>query len=290
VTAVAHEDRRETTAVLSFDVDAEAPILAIGAEHRDNAMAMTHQAFDPLVGGPRILRLLAEYELPATFFVPGVTALRHPQTVADIVEAGHEIGHHSHRHVSALGLAPVEQRRDFEAALEALEALGVAPAGHRAAMWEATWETPALVAEYGLEYDSSLMDADVPYVLETARGAIAEVPPHWSLDDWEQYAFLPRPNLGSSIESPRKVLELWISELDAMRRHGCLFVLTCHPFLSGRPHRIEVLRRLIEHALEAGDVEFLEARQVARKAAEAKDTPHRRLEAVELEPGLYPAD
>ncbi len=27
-----------------------------------------------------------------------------------------------------------------------------------------------------------------------------------------------------------------------MRRHDCLFVLTCHPFLSGRPHRVEALR------------------------------------------------
>ena len=53
-----------------------------------------------------------------------------------------------------------------------------------------------------------------------------------------------------------------------MRRHGCLFVLTCHPFLSGRPHRVEVLRGLIEHALAAGDVEFGLCRDVARRARE----------------------
>ncbi|HEX3977710.1 MAG TPA: hypothetical protein VHW96_15695 [Solirubrobacteraceae bacterium] len=49
--------------------------------------------------------------------------------------------------------------------------------GHRAAMWEASWRTPGLVAEYGLAYDSSLMDSDTPYVLETDEGAIAELPP-----------------------------------------------------------------------------------------------------------------
>ena len=107
------------------------------------------------------------------------------------------------------------------------------------------------MAEYGLAYDSSLMDSDRPYRLRR-RGdrTIAELPPHWSLDDWEQYAFLPRPDIGSVIESPRKVLEIWTAELDAMRRHGCLFMLTCHPFLSGRPSRVEALRALIEHALE----------------------------------------
>ena len=69
-----------TTAVLSFDVDAESAILAVGRRYADHAMAMTHQAFGPRVGVPRILALLAEYELPATFFIPGLTAERYPQT------------------------------------------------------------------------------------------------------------------------------------------------------------------------------------------------------------------
>ena len=84
------------------------------------------------------------------------------------------------------------------------------------------------------------------------------------------------------------MLDLWISELDAMRRYGCLFVLTCHPFLSGRPHRVEVLRTLIEHALATGDVEFATCRDVARRAREDPDLDRRLLTPVEIEPGLYP--
>jgi peptidoglycan/xylan/chitin deacetylase (PgdA/CDA1 family) len=269
-------------AVLSFDVDGEAPILAMGEEHRANAMAMTHQAFGPRVGVPRILRLLDEYEIRATFFVPGVTALRHPAAVAAIVEAGHEVGHHSHRHVSAIDLDPAAERRDFEEALRALDSLGVRPAGHRAAMWEASWRTPELVAEHGLSYDSSLMDADTPYVIQTARGPIAEVPPHWSLDDWEQYAFLPRPEIGARIESPPRVAEMWVHELGAMARHGALFVLTCHPFLSGRAGRIEALRTVIEAALERGDVEFRTCAEVAREALDDPAAERRTLEPPEL--------
>src|ERR1700748_58040 len=87
-------------AVLSFDVDAESAILAAGRRYADHAMVMTHQAFGPRVGVPRILALLAEYGLPATFFVPGLTAERYPQTVADILEAGHEVAHHSWSHRS----------------------------------------------------------------------------------------------------------------------------------------------------------------------------------------------
>jgi len=249
---------------------------------------MTHQAYGPLVGVPRLLDLLDEYGLPATFFVPGLTADRYPETVEQIAVAGHEIGHHSYSHRSAVDLSEAEERADFERALAALERVGVKPSGHRSALWEASWNTPGLVAEYGLDYDSTLMDDDKPYLLETPKGTIVELPPHWSLDDWEQYAYLPRPPFRSPIESPQKVLDLWISELDAMRRHGCLFVLTCHPFLSGRPHRVEVLRRLIEHALETKDVEFVDGQEAARRARNDDELPARRLEPVVVDENVYP--
>src|SRR4051795_5781767 len=197
-------------AVLSFDVDAESPILAAGRGYAGHAMAMTHQAFGPRVGVPRLLALLADYQLRATFFVPGLTAERYPETVERIVAAGHEIGHHSHSHRSAVDLGEAGEREDFERALAALDAVGVTPRGHRAALWEASWRTPALVAEHGLAYDSSLMDADTPYRLATPPGTITAPPPHLGPDDWEQYAFLPRPNIGGIIQSPLAVADMWI--------------------------------------------------------------------------------
>ena len=279
---------RAAVAVLSFDVDAESPILAHGRRHADNAGVMTHQAYGPLVGVPRILTLLQEYGLGATFFVPGLTAERYPAVVERIVAAGHEIGHHSYAHSSPVGMSEADERADFERALAALERVGVRPRGYRAASWEPAWRTPALVAEYGLTYDSSLMDDDRPYVLETGAGAIAELPVHWGLDDWEQYAYLPDPEIGGTIERPVSVLELWRSELDAMRRHGCLFVLTMHPFLTGRPSRLEALRALVEHALDCGDVEFATGDEVARRVLADPRADRRPLRPVEVEPGLYP--
>jgi peptidoglycan-N-acetylglucosamine deacetylase len=271
-------------ACLTFDVDAEAPILAESGRYARNLGVMSHQAYGPLVGVPRILDLLREYSLPATFFVPGWTADRYPQTVEAILAAGHEVGHHSYAHFSPFEQDEEEERADFERALASLRAVGAEPVGFRCPSWEPGWRTPALVAEHGLQYDSSLMDSDKPYVLETGAGEIVELPVHWALDDWEQYAYIPDPPFRSAIESPQKVLDLWLSELDAMRRHDCLFVLTCHPFLSGRPHRVEVLRTLIEHAVAAGDVEFKACHEVA-----AMDWPDRRsLVPVEVDPLVYP--
>ncbi len=275
-------------AVLSFDVDAESAILAEGRRYADQAMVMTHQAFGPRTGVPRLLALLADYGLRATFFIPGLTADRYPETVERVLAAGHEVGHHSYSHRSPVDLGADEERADFERALAALRKAGAEPRGHRAAMWEASWLTPKLVAEHGMRYDSSLMDADVPYLLDTGAGEIAELPPHWSLDDWEQYAFLPRPNIGANVRSPLTVADAWIHELDAMRRHGALFMLTCHPFLSGRAGRIEALRRVIEAGLERGDVQFCTCLEVADRVREADGAERRMLSPVQVDAELYP--
>ena len=273
-------------AVLSFDVDAESVVLAEDPRHVANAMLMSHQAYGPTVGVPRILDLLAEYEVAATFFVPGLTAERHPEAVERIAAAGHEIGHHSFTHRSPVGQSEDEERRELERGLAALEHFGVSVEGYRAPSWEPSWRTAALVAEYGLRYDSSLADDDRPYLLETGSGDLVELPISWWLDDWQQTAYLP-PLARNQTRSAGEVLELWTGELDAYARHNCLFVLTCHPFLSGRPGRVEILRGLIEHILGRGDVELVEARQVAERVRADADASRRPPEPVELETGLY---
>lgn len=252
-------------ATLTFDVDAESPILAHGARYAEHVSTMSHQAYGPDVGLPRILDLLDELAVPATFFVPGWVAEQRPGLAAGIVERGHEVAHHSYSHRAATSLTPAEQRADFERALEVFASQGVPIGGHRAALWQATRLTLELVAEHGLLYDSSLMGDDRPYLL--GGTSVVELPVHWSLDDWEQYAFLPEPEVGSVIESPRKVLEVWKAELDGMRRYGCLFNLCLHPFLSGRPGRVLALRELLEYALGCGDVRFARCGEVAAVAS-----------------------
>jgi peptidoglycan-N-acetylglucosamine deacetylase len=273
---------------IGVDVDAELPILAEGVGYADHAMTMSHERFGPLVGVPRILDFLQDFDLKATFFIPGLAAERYPAMVEAVLSAGHEVGHHSYSHRTSVSMTADEERRDLERGLEALEQFGVKPRGYRSPMWEAAWRTFDLIAEYGFEYDSTLMDDDRPYMLETAHGPLVELPPHWMLDDWEQYAFLPQPKVGQVIEAPTKVLDLWISELDALRRYDGLFMLTLHPSLSGRASRVEVLRKLVAQAVDWGDVDILSAGEIAERVRGDRSLPTRTLEPVEIEPGLYP--
>ena len=272
----------------SFDVDAESPLLDADPGSAADASAMSHQAFGPRVGVPRILRMLGEEGVSATFFVPGWTARRWPGAVEAILAAGHEVGHHSDLHRSPVHLSEDQRRADFERALATLAGLGVTPRGHRAAYWQATWLDLELVAEHGLTYDSSLMDDDRPYLLELGAGTVAELPPHFSLDDWEQYAMIIEPDIGSNIEPPSKLIELWCAEIDAQRRHGGLVVCTAHPFLSGRASRVEALRAVIDHARRAGDVWIGRLDEIAARA-HAASLPTRRPDPVDPEdPELGP--
>ncbi|WP_433250012.1 polysaccharide deacetylase family protein [Streptosporangium sp. CA-135522] len=282
--------RAAAVATLTFDVDAETPILAHGRRYARHAMTMSHQAYGPEVGVPRLLDMLDELGVPATFFVPGWVAEQRPGLAAGIVERGHEVAHHSYSHRAPTSMSKGEERADFERALEVFARQGVEISGHRAAMWEATWFTAELVAEHGLLYDSSLMADDRPYRLSTRSGELVELPVHWSLDDWEQYAFLPQPHIGWMIEEPEKVERMWRGELDAMRHYGCLFNLTSHPFLSGRPARAMALRRLVEYALECGDVEFLRCRDLAVRAGQDAALSPRETRPLSVDANVYPIE
>ena len=249
---------KAAAAAFTFDVDAESAVLWNDETVGARMSIMSHQAYGPLVGVPRILDMLDRHQIASTFFVPGHTAVRYPEAIRSIVAAGHEIAHHGYLHEQPTSLTLEEEIDVLDKGLVALaDVAGVRPTGYRAPMWDLSWRTPALLAERGFLYDSSLMDADHPYELAITPGAsesLVELPIQWALDDWEQYCFLPDVSGSGLIESPRKARELWQLEFDGLRRVGGCWVLTNHPFLSGRPSRAAELDDLMRYVLGHDDV------------------------------------
>lgn len=284
---VAWPDGQQAAVCLTFDLDAEAAVLTADINSVHRMSPMSHQSYGPLVGVPRILSILANHGVTATFFTPGYTAHRYPEIVRSIAEAGHEIAHHSYFHESTIGMSEQTEAEMIDLGLQALwDVAGVRPTGYRAPMWEMNWHTPKLLVDRGFEYDSSLMDSDHPYVLAVAgsegAGSLVEVPVWWGLDDWEQYAFLPDLIGTGVIESPAKALEMWTLELEAMHRLGAAFNLCCHPFMSGRPARAEVLDRLLDRAESLGNCWITNVGAVASHVAGLGLTPRR------VEPPVLP--
>ena len=277
---------KRAAACFTFDVDAESPILF---DHQESAAwldVMSHQAYGPRTGVPRLLRVLDRQGIRATFFVPGYTAERWPDAIRAIRNAGHEIGHHGYLHEGARSApdAETEERR----LLRGLEALhnvaGVRPVGYRAPMWELSYRLPALLARHGFLYDSGLMDADHPYRLATGPGpeapSIIELPVHWSLDDWEPYNYLPGITGSGVIASPADVLARWTLELEALVVDGGLFMLTNHPFISGRASRAVALETLMERARAIDGLWIAAADQIAAHVATLPLEPVIHLEPV----------
>ena len=243
-------------ASFSFDVDAESAMLGVDPSHADRMSAISHQAYGPLTGVPRLLKILAKHGVTSTFFVPGYTAVRYPDVVRAIVDHGHEIAHHGYLHEPMRGKTEQQEGDILDRGLDALESVtGSRPVGYRAPMWELNWHSPKLLRARGFLYDSSLMDTDHPYELAVEEGGpLVEIPIQWALDDWEQYCYVPEFSGSGLIESPVKAIEMWRLEFDAIRAEGAAFVLTNHPFLSGRPSRAQALDSFIEYVCSHDDV------------------------------------
>lgn len=260
---------KRAAACFTFDVDAESPILFDHPESAGWLDVMSHQAYGPRTGVPRLLRLLERQRIRATFFVPGYTAERWPEVVRAIRDAGHEIGHHGYLHEGARAAPDLEtEERWLLRGLEALDAVaGVRPIGYRAPMWELSYRLPALLAAHGFRYDSGLMDADHPYRLavgpEPGAPSIIELPGHWSLDDWEPYNYLPGITGSGVIASPLEVIARWTLELEALVEAGGLFMLTNHPFISGRASRAVALESLMQRARSIDGLWIASAEEIA---------------------------
>ncbi|MCX2749456.1 polysaccharide deacetylase [Arthrobacter sp. MI7-26] len=240
----------KAAASFTFDVDAESCTIAHDSSSTRRMSLMSHQSYGPRIAVPRLLKILERQEIQGTFFIPGFTAESYPDVVRRIVDGGHEVAHHGYLHEPMQGIDSATEASYLDRGLEALaKVAGVRPVGYRAPWWELNWNSPALLADRGFLYDSSLLDGDAPYRMAVAQDDardIVEIPVDWALDDWEQYAFYPGVTGSGVIESPAKVLEMWTLEAEAHHAQGSCFVLTNHPFISGRPSKAVALEQLIE--------------------------------------------
>jgi peptidoglycan/xylan/chitin deacetylase (PgdA/CDA1 family) len=225
---------------ITVDVDGEAGLPDGGRGYEDRLSSRSERVFGVVRGLPRVLDVLDEFGVTATFYVPGVTAERHPDELGALAAGRHEIGHHGYTHQRPDTLDAEAQRADVLDGAAALAALtGRQPSGYRAPGWELTTATLDALVETGFAFDSSLMGDESPYVVRTDAGSLVELPVHWSLDDAPHFAHTTDVS---------GLLNAWQAELYAARRDRRHVTFTLHPEILGRAHRIDVLRRLLDAA------------------------------------------
>lgn len=270
---------RPSTVCLTFDFDAMS--VWLGGYPRVTPAMLSRGEFGARVGVPRILALLRQYNIPATFFVPGHTAESFPEAVEAIVTAGHEIGHHGYGHEDPSDQTPDEEQESLMRGLAALEnVVGATPQGYRSPSWDYSDVTLSLLVAQGFVYDSSLFAGDFyPYrprlgdsvskdrPLQRGDPApIWEFPVHFSLDDWPHFTANFEP-YRMGLSAPSKVFEIWSGEFDYMCAHapGGVLTLTMHPQVIGRGHRMAMLAQIIERILATENTRFARLIDAARE-------------------------
>ena len=249
---------------LSFDVDNESYLLARG---ETSPTTLSAADFGAETGLPRILQLLDRYQIPASFFIPAVSALLQPEMIPAILKSGrHEIGVHGWIHESLTALdSEAEEERLMNRAINYLtEATGKRPVGYRAPAWAFSRYTVGLLRKSGFLYDSSLQAMDEPYELVShdEPTGIVELAIDWTLTE------TPYLGRGGTMPSPELLYQLYKEEFDGAYEQRTMFVLTLHPHVTGHRAPLHHLDQFIAYMKSKPGVWFATGEQIARYVKE----------------------
>ncbi|MHC8509053.1 MAG: polysaccharide deacetylase family protein [Rhodospirillales bacterium] len=147
---------------------------------------------------------------------------------------------------------------------------GQRPRGWRAPLYNFSRNSADLLIEAGFEYDASLMGDDIPYILQTDKGELVELPSYWGMDDWPQYVQSMDLDYLMPIRAASKGMDVFREEFDAMWENGGLWISVWHPFATGRLARWRAVEQLIAHMQEKGDVWFAPMEDIARHVQQCR--------------------
>ena len=230
----------------SFDFDADSPY---GDKPETGLTVRSRGVYGARVGIYRVLDFLQHYDLPATFFVPDTP----PKSIA--TRPARSSAPDMSWPITALfttvrqGSAGAgRRRRDAGARRRCAAAIHRRPAARLPlACLDLNPESPKSLAQAGFLYDSSPMDDERPYIIETGKGPLVELPIDWVLDDYTHFQFLAACDTGTvgAVQGARDLLD----EFDGFYESGGCFILTMHPEVIGRHHRMKLLERFIQYVM-----------------------------------------
>lgn len=252
---------KSCAAMITVNLNAELFWLQIDPTCKNMPKTLSLGQYGMTRGVDRILRILRERDLRATFFVPGWVAENYSDKVNEIKAQGHEIaalGYH-HEHMALLSAS--EQDEAMRKSISAIQKVcGVTPKGFRSPEGELTLDTLRIAKKNGMLYSSNLCDDDRPYYKELGNGeTLLEIPIHWANYDLPYFAFNYHPAFPAGqgrIANYTGVLYNWMDEFTGCREYGLCYVLQLDPAAIGAPGRIGILEELLDVMETGKDVWF----------------------------------
>jgi peptidoglycan/xylan/chitin deacetylase (PgdA/CDA1 family) len=247
---------------IGFDIDNASPNLARGDLSLE---ALSRGEYGAIDGLRRVLAVLEKHSVPATFFVPAVSDILHPQMIKDIVaKKRHEVAVHGWIHENASLLAPGEEKRLLDQSVEYLtRQTGKRPVGYRSPGAGFSRNTIQLLKDSGFVYESTLMASDDPYeiLIDGEPSGLVEVSTEWILDD------APYFGRTGSLPSPQLIFQAYKDEFEVAYEEGAsMLAFMFHPHVLGHRSRIVHLDKWLTELKARSGVWFATHEDVANYA------------------------
>jgi peptidoglycan/xylan/chitin deacetylase (PgdA/CDA1 family) len=191
-------------------------------------------------GVGNVLAVLGRHAVPATFFVNGLTAARHPALLGDLVAAGHEVAPLGYTLAPHWDLPPGPERDQVRRGIEAVASgTGTPVTGWRTPFSRPSRSTHAILREQGIRWDSSLRNDERVSKFPVPAGALLEIP-FGGAPDYHYYSPFPGP-----VKLVPGVTSVYLDELAVLSRESAtssrLAVFNFNPSYTGRPADLGML-------------------------------------------------
>jgi len=241
--------KHQAAVTLSFDNLGEAADLEAGRWPQNQALG-DHPSITRVL--PKLLKLLEELGLKATFFVEAINTEMYPAALETIAAAGHEIGFHGWRHEKWVNLSRDQESQIFERGLEALEKMGIYPKGFRPPGGQITPATIELLQKFGFSYCSPAG------YYPSIEGQLVILPFEWKLIDAYFYHWpfkVLREVKGDQPEpfSPPELHKALQAALANIVEKGAFTSLLFHPGMEDDQERFAVMREILFNLKGLGD-------------------------------------
>ncbi|MFT4026032.1 MAG: polysaccharide deacetylase family protein [Novosphingobium sp.] len=217
-------------------------------------------------GAPRVVKLLREHDIMASWTVAAMSLENHPEIATAIRDLGHEAVSHGWRWVHQFKLDEAAERAFIDRAVQSIErTTGTRPYGWLSRYFH-TDNTRRLLIEAGFEYHMDDYSGDVPFWdRETVSGRpIAIVP--YQLDDndmkmWTDPAYTP----ANWLDYARRCFDQLYRE--GVEGNPKMMSLGLHLRIIGRPGRIWAFEEFLKHVRGHDGVWIATRRQIAQHLA-----------------------
>lgn len=243
---------------LTFDFQGGEDVQAL-PNGKVNHEEFTQAEYGPRTGIWRILRILEQHRVRATFMTCGGIAERYPEAVKAISLKGHEVAGHGYHHEVARDLSKEEEREVIRRTTEVIQRT----TGKRPVGWRSCTQSPnslELLMEKEFQWNSNSFSYDFPFAWENGDQKLVELP-RQPFGDGRIYGHRDSGN-------PNDALAVWKSLFDELYEESKSVPTFCpfqfHPYITSRPGRARALSELIRHMKKHEGVWFATGSEVAQ--------------------------